>query len=138
MRWSDLPWTPTPRTLRQFAGLWLLFFLALAVWQGWRHERWAVAGILAVLAVGVGVLGLLRPRAVRPVYVTWLALGFPSGWLMMHLVLGLLFYGLFTPLGLLFRLAGRDVLALRRRPERETYWSARPQPAEVARYFRQF
>ncbi len=138
MQWSDLRRPPTPRELRLFSGLWLGFFLLLAAWQGWGHGRtgWAVA--LVALALGVGPLGLLWPRAIRPVYVAWLAVGFPVGWAVTHLLLAGIYFGLFTPVAWAFRLAGRDALALRRPAGRETYWAAKPQAADAARYFRQF
>jgi hypothetical protein len=138
MRWADITWSPDRRTLRQFAGLWLGFFLALSAWQGFAHERWVLAAALAALALTVGPAGLLWPRLVRPVFVTWMVLAFPVGWLVTHLVLAALHYGLFTPVGWVFRLCGRDVLALRRPGGRESYWSARPQVTDVRRYFRQF
>jgi hypothetical protein len=138
MRWSEITWAPAARTLRQFAGLWLGFFLALAAWQGWRHDRWGWAAVLAALALTVGPLGLLRPRLVRPVYVTWLVLAFPVGWLVTHLGLAFLFYAVFTPVGWVFRLAGRDALALRRPAGRESYWEVQPPVTDARRYFRQF
>jgi hypothetical protein len=138
MRWSDVTRAPTDRMLRQFAGLWLGFFLALAAWQGWWHERWGLAVGLAALAVTVGPLGMLWPRLVRPVYVTWMVLAFPVGWLVTHLGLALLFYGVFTPVGWVFRLAGRDALSLRKPAGRESYWESKPQVSDVRRYFRQF
>jgi hypothetical protein len=138
MRWSDIPWAPASRTLRQFAGLWLGFFLALAAWQGFRHERWALAVALALLALTAGPLGLLWPRLIRPVYVTWMVLAFPIGWLVTHLVLIGLFYGLMTPVGWVMRLTGRDLLALRRPAGRESYWTLRHPVTETRRYFRQF
>jgi hypothetical protein len=138
MRWSDIPWTPPERTLRQFAGLWLFVFLALTTWQGFGHGRWGWAVVAAVLALAVGPLGLLRPRAVRPVYVTWMVLAFPAGWLVAQLVLLGLFYGLFTPLGWILWLARHDALALRRPAGRESYWAEKPQATEASRYFRQY
>ena len=33
MQWSDIPFHPTAKTLRQFAGLWLVFFGGIALWQ---------------------------------------------------------------------------------------------------------
>src|SRR5438309_4580317 len=139
MNWSDLPWQPTARTLRQFAALWLVFFGALAVWHGFVHGRTAVAVTGAVLALTVGPLGLAWPALVRPVFVGWLVLAFPIGWVVSRVVLAVLFYGLFTPLALAFRLAGRDALRLRRAPDgTASYWTRRPAPADVRRYFRQF
>ena len=33
MQWSDIPFQPDRKTLRQFAGLWLVFFGGMALWQ---------------------------------------------------------------------------------------------------------
>ena len=33
MQWSDISFQPSRKTLQQFAGLWLVFFTALAAWQ---------------------------------------------------------------------------------------------------------
>jgi hypothetical protein len=138
MNWSDLPRDPSPRLLRQFAALWLVFFGGTAAWQGAVRGRVELAVVLAVLAVTVGPLGLVKPRAVRPIFVGWMVLVFPLNWLVSHLLLGLIYYGLFTPTGLLFRLMGRDVLLRKRPADRTTYWSPKPQPEDVRRYFSQF
>jgi hypothetical protein len=138
MRWSDILRNPSGRLLRQFAGLWLVFFGGLACWQGLARHRVGLALALAGLALAVGLVGLLRPRAVRPVFVVWMVLAFPVGWAVAHALLAVVFYGLFTPLGLGFRLAGRDVLGLRRPAGRESYWVPKPAAEGVGSYFRQF
>jgi Saxitoxin biosynthesis operon protein SxtJ len=138
MRWSDIPFSPPPRMLRQFAGLWLLFFGGLAAWQGLARGRVGVALGLAALAVVVGGIGLVRPKLIRPIFVGWMVLAFPIGWAVSLLLLGLVYYGLFLPIGLVFRLTGRDALQLRPRPGATTYWAPRTAPADVRRYFRQF
>jgi hypothetical protein len=53
------------------------------------------------------------------------------------MVLALLFFGVFTPVALLFKLIGRDVLARHQRPEVPTYWTAHPAVKDVRSYFRQ-
>lgn len=138
MRWSDIPFSPPPRTLRQFAGLWLLVFGGIAAWQGLVRGRPAVAAVVGTLAVAVGVAGLISPRLVRPVFVGWMVLAFPIGWTVSLLLLGLVYFGIVFPIGLAFRLVGRDALGLRPRPDLSTYWTPRPAPADVRRYFRQF
>lgn len=138
MRLSDLPLAPSSRTLRQFAGLWILFLAAAACWHGLVRGH-AVAGfVLAGLAATVGPLGLLWPRAIRPVFVTWLVLTFPIGWLMSKVLLAAAFYGIFTPLGILFRFVGRDILSLRFHPDKPTYWTPKTMPADMRQYFHQF
>jgi hypothetical protein len=63
---------------------------------------------------------------------------FPFGWAVSHLLLAILFYGLFTPLGLIFRLLGRDPLRRQRPLEQASYWTMKPAATDVRGYFRQF
>jgi Saxitoxin biosynthesis operon protein SxtJ len=137
MTWADIPRNPAPRVLRQFAGLWLLFFLTAAAWQGYGHGRVVLGVLLAAAALAVGPLGLVRPRAVRGVYVGSMMVTFPISWVVSRVVLALLFFGLFTPLALFFRLRGRDTLGLRRRPDGETYWMEKRVASDPRGYFRQ-
>lgn len=136
MRWSEISFNPSRNTLRQFAGLWVLFFGGGAVWQYAVRRDGDLALVLAMATV-VGWVGLLRPGAVRYVYVTLTVLAFPLGWAVSHLVLAVLFFGLFTPLGFLFRLAGRDPLALRKARGVDTYWQSKP-AVGVENYFHQY
>jgi hypothetical protein len=137
MQWSDISFRPAPRTLRQFAGLWLLFFLGWAGWMWWGRGNGTVALVFLAVALLVGPAGLLAPRLVRPIFVGWMCIAFPIGWVVSHLLLACVFYGLFAPLGLFFRLIGRDALALRPRTGQNTYWLPKPMPSDVRRYYRQ-
>ncbi len=138
MRWSDLPLSPSERTLRQFAGLWLGFFGGLAGWHGLVRGHGTAGWVLAGLALALGPLGLIRPKAVRPVFVAWVVLTYPVGVLVSLVMLGLVYYGMLTPLGGLLRLAGRDPLRRQRPSGEATYWEARPAAAEPRRYLSQF
>ncbi|HWB01164.1 MAG TPA: SxtJ family membrane protein [Pirellulales bacterium] len=137
MRFSDIDFHPSDRTLRQFAGLSIVFFAAMACWQGWAHGRTTLAAVLAVAAVVVGPLGLMRPQAVRPIFVGWMLLVLPIGWLVSHAILAFLFFGLFTPIAWVFKLMGRDALALRRRTA-DSYWQPKLAVSDRRRYFRQY
>src|SRR5262245_61693204 len=138
MRWSDIQFRPTSRTLRQFAGLWLACFSGLATWE-WLvrgHTNWGM--LMAILALTIGPLGLVWPQRVRPVYVAWMVLAFPIGWTISQLILAVMYYGLFTPIGLIFRLIGRDSLQCAHRPVLETYWATKVSPPDPRRYLKQF
>ena len=124
------------RILRQFAGLWLLFWTALAVWQ-LAHGRPARAGVLVGVATVLGVSGLLKPEAIRPVFAAVSAITRPIGLVMSRIVLGLAYYVLFTPLAMLFRLMRRDPLSRKRRTEVDSYWTTRTGRQEPRRYLRQ-
>ena len=138
MYWSDIPMHPSSRTLRQFAGLWLLFFGMLAAWQGLVRDNLLLAWVLMGLAGTVGPLGLVWPGLLRWIYVGWMIAVFPIGWVVSRVVLAVLFYGVFTPIGLVFRLAGRDPLHRRRPAGRTTYWTPKPMATDPCAYFRQF
>lgn len=138
MRWSDIPFKPAPRILRQFAAAWLVFWLAWAAqqWFARGHARTALA--LAALAVVVGGLGLIVPAAIRWLYIGSIVVVFPIGWVVSHLVLGLLYYGMITPVALFFRWRGRDPLHRKSPGEQSTFWTPKTQPEDVRRYFRQY
>ena len=67
MRWSDLPLNPSRRMLRQFSAACIVVLGGMALWQGLVQHRAGWAWALGGLALGVGILGLAAPRAVRPV-----------------------------------------------------------------------
>jgi Saxitoxin biosynthesis operon protein SxtJ len=136
MRWSDLPLNPSHRMLRQFAALWILFFGAVAGWQWLARDHRTAAIVYAAAALTLGPIGLAAPAVVRPIYVAWLVAAFPIGWVVSRVLLAVLFFGVVTPLAVLFRWRARDVLGLRRR-DVDTYWTPKPPPAGHASYFRQ-
>jgi hypothetical protein len=137
MRWTDIPWRPPASRLRWFAAIWLVWFagLAAAAWLGRGDDATAI--VLLALALTVGPLGLVRPVVLRPVYVGWLVLVYPIGWLVSQVLLALLFYCLFTPIALLFRLIGRDPLGRHLDRTRESYWVPKPAAKDARSYFRQ-
>jgi len=138
MRWSDIPFHPSRTTLRQFAGLWLVFFGGLTLWQALVRGHTGLASVLAVLALTIGLLGLTRPESMRLIYVGWMVLAFPIGWTASQVMVAVMFYGLFTPIGLVFRLLGRDPLQRAHRSEVASYWTSKPVPTDLRRYFKQF
>ena len=125
MLWSDVSFTPSSRVLRQFSALVLVVFGGLAVWYGVVRDQAGSAMVLGAVAAVVGPLGLIAPRAIRPIFVAWMVVAFPIGWIVSRVLLALVFYGLFTPLGVVFRLMGRDRLHRAFRSDRATYWIPR-------------
>jgi hypothetical protein len=138
MRWSDIQFRPSDKTLRQFAGVWIVFFGGIAAYQGYFRERTTIALVLGLVAGVVGILGLAVPRSIRPIYVGWMIAAFPIGWVVSHAILALIFYGLFTPLAALFRVLGRDPLHRKPRPGIDSYFVPKTTPVDSASYLRQY
>ncbi len=136
MRFSDIPRDPDTKTLRQFAGLWILFFAAIGCYQLFRGTTiWP--WVFLTLALVVGLPGLAFPKFLKPIFVTWMILAFPIGWVISHLLLLLVFCFVFTPLGLLLRALGHDPLRLKKNAV-ESYWTEKEQQQDPRRYLKQF
>jgi hypothetical protein len=128
---------PDRRVLSQFGYLCGVFFGGLGIWQGFHESSLLIVCTLFSVATGGVVLGWLKPQWLRPVFVGWMILVFPIGWLVSHLLLAVLFFGVFTPLGFLLRLSGKDPLRLKK-PVMDSFWQDKPVITDLRRYFRQY
>jgi hypothetical protein len=126
----------TGRTLRQFAALCVLLTGGLAIWSGVAHGHVGRALVLGLGAAVLVLVGAFRPEALRPLFALLVAVTTPIGRVVSILLLAVLFYGVFTPLALFFRVIGRDALHRRRR-QTESYWVAIPETTDPRRYLRQ-
>ena len=138
MAMIEIDKNPAPRTLRQFAGLFLVAFGVIGYLVLRRTESLNAALVIWGVAALVALVGLIRPRAIRLVYLGMIYLAFPIGWVVSHVLLALVLYLLFTPIGWALRLFGRDPLERSFDREAGSYWTVHEQPASMDRYFRQF
>ena len=110
----------TRTELRNFGLIVGGIFGALAIWpaiiRGGSVRLWMVA-LAAVLILPA----LVAPRVLAPAHRAWMALGNILGWVNTRLVLGLIFFGLITPMGLVLRLTGRDPMRRAFDPNATTY-----------------
>ena len=137
MHGAEVTKAPSRKTLRQFAGLWLVFFVGIAAWRLWNGPADAITRILLTVGVVGGTVGLIWPASLRWIYTGWMIAVFPIGWTISRLTLLAMFYVVFMPVALVFRLIGRDALRLRRGDVR-SYWMAKPGAGEMSEYLRQF
>ena len=74
--------------------------------------------LFAVLAVW----GLVAPLTLKPVYTGWMKFGnFMGTYIMTPLIMGLVFFLMFMPIGLLIRIFGKDLLSKKLDNNAETY-----------------
>ena len=124
------------KQLRSFGLLVGGIFVAIGLWpaiiRGQQPRLWAVA-----LGVALIVPALLAPRTLRPVYRVWMTVGEVLNWINTRIILGAVFYGLLTPMGLVMRRFGHDSMRRRPEPSVDTYRVMRP-PRPGAHMRRQF
>ena len=134
---TTLDWNPSPRKLRQFAAVAVVFLVALATTAHLRGRSELAQALPLGLGTIVGLLGLVQPTALRILYVLLSIAVFPLGFAVSHLILLVVFYGVITPLGVLSRLARSDLLSLRSDPTARSFWRERHRPHDKASYLRQ-
>lgn len=127
--------------LRKFGLVVGAVLAGIAVVTTWRHGgAWTGWGVgLGVVGTALVVLGLAAPAALRPVHRVWMGLALVLGHVMTRVLLTLVFVLLVLPIGLVLRLAGRDLLHRRIERDAASYWVRRPAPEPAAermkRYF---
>ena len=103
----------------------------------WR--KGVVPGVLCWVAVGVAlaaiVVAMIRPHWFRGFYRGGMTLSFQVGQIIGKVILTLFFFTIVTPMGLLLRLMGKDLLQLKRTPEKKTYWQKAKNNREFDRMF---
>jgi hypothetical protein len=63
---------------------------------------------------------------------------YPIGWVVSHVLLGLIYFGLLTPVGWLMKLFGYDPMERRFDRAAASYWVERERQTDAGRYFKQF
>ena len=129
---------PSRKELRIFAVGEVIFFGIVSWWLYGKTGSLAVAWTTFSIAVIVGIIGFCLPKFMRIVYVAWMTAVMPIGWVVSHLMLGVAFYLVITPIGLIMRLVGYDPLHRRFDKDATTYWIPREPQQGTRRYFRQF
>jgi predicted membrane metal-binding protein len=112
------------------SGFGLVFaavFAVVALWPvvfGASGPHWWAAGIAGLFLA----LALLAPRILAPLNRLWLKFGLLLHRVVNPLVMGLLFFVVLTPMGLVARALGHDFLRRRRDATADSYWLPRQPP----------
>ncbi len=129
---------PQRRDLRNF-GLVMAAVLALVSGYLWYKDAMDPAQVVVAVAAGFLIVGLVLPVVLTPIYFPWMWLARILAFVNTHLLLGFVFYTLFTFIGLGMRLLGRDPLDRKIIPDSDSYWQRRESPLlSREHYLRQF
>jgi hypothetical protein len=74
------------------------------------------------------VIALTNPTLLASLNRLWIKLGVLLGKLVSPIALGVLFYGVLVPIGVVMRLTGKDPLRLKRDTGAASYWISRTPP----------
>ena len=113
--------TPLPSN-KKFGLLFAAIFLALALYANSKNEATLIIVLLLLTSGFFLFSGFFYQTLLTPLNKAWFMLGLVLGKVVSPIVLGIIFFGLITPIALIAKLTGRDELKLKR-PKKSSYWS---------------
>jgi hypothetical protein len=111
-----------------FAAAAAYFFHAASI-------TWAYVFVTATLIFLL--ITLIKSDVLLPLNKLWMRFGLLLGMIVSPIVLGIIFFGLFTPIAILMRLSGRDELRLRF-SHKVSHWITRSEPIKSESFKNQF
>ena len=122
---------------RKFGLFFACIFFIVSVYFFFEGNL-TVAWIFVTLMLLFGLLALSNSEALSPLNILWMRLGILLGSIVSPIVLGAIFFFVFTPIGLFMRLIGHDELGLRM-ASASSYWKHRePNEPSTDSFDRQF
>ena len=108
---------------RSFGLLFFVVFLIIGLWPLKNSENLNIYFLTA--SVIFLLLGLINSKLLSPFNKSWIKLGEILGIIIAPIVMALVYFVILTPVSLIVRIFGKDLLGLRLLKEKETYWSKR-------------
>ena len=123
--------------LRKFGITIGVILLIIAGFLFWKEKE--SFQILLTFGVTFCILGIAIPFILKPIYWLWMIFAIILGWIMTRIILSLLFYIIFTTIGLISRLFGKQFLELKWDRSQNSYWNMRTvEPFNKKNYEKQF
>ena len=135
--YRELNLAPTRKQLLELGVFVLVVTLAIGAYQYRFHARPVLAKVLWEVGAAVFVLSFIPPVG-RILYIGWMGLGLTLGVVTTPVIMLALYVSLFVPLGLIFKLIGRDAMRRKLDKNADTYWEPYPKTEQLDRYFRQY
>ena len=109
--------------LRNFGITIGIIFLIISGFLFWKEKE--SFQIFLTIGIILFLTAIALPSVLKPVYWIWMIFSIILGWFMTRVILSLLFYVVFTSIGLTLRFFGKQFLELRWDKSKESYWNFR-------------
>ncbi len=139
MSLAIINWNPDRKLLRNFGLIALLATIALAILLNLlRGLSFQWGAIIIAAGLAIFIISRLSLKATKFVYLALTIITLPIGIAVSFIVLALFYFLVLFPVGLFFRIIGRDLLGLKFDTSRNTYWTKCARSTTLERYFHQF
>jgi len=121
---------------RKFGFFFTFVFVMVAAYFHYSaNVSWAY--VFIAMAMIFLLVTLIKSDALLPLNKLWMRFGLLLGMIVSPIVLGVIFFGLFTPIAILMRLSGRDELRLKF-AQKASHWISREEPIKSESFKHQF
>lgn len=127
----EINWSPTKFQLQKFGRGFLTIFVCVSLVKIVfpLENTFAQNAPMALGSLIIGLIGglwcMTGHSSSAIIYRIWMGIGFALGAVVSRILFAIFFYGLITPMGLFFRLTGRDRLSLKKQ-SLNSYWRSLP------------
>ena len=118
-------------------GFFFTFVFAVAAAYFYYSANIGWAYVLVAVAFVFLIVTIVKSDALLPLNKLWMRFGLLLGMIVSPIVLGIIFFGLFTPIAVLMRLSGRDEIKLKF-SRKASHWIARSEPIKSESFKNQF
>jgi hypothetical protein len=121
--------SPTPPTEKSFGIVFSILFLIIALYPLTRNypiHSWSL--LLSTLFI---ILAYLAPKTLTIPNKLWYKFGLLLGTIVAPIVMAMVYLTTVVPIGLIMRLAGKDLLNQKLDKNTKTYWQVKEQPASI-------
>ena len=108
---------------RSFGIVFSIFFTLLGLYPILNNANINI--YFLVTAAFFLVLGLLNSKILFPLNYIWFKFGILLGFIVAPIVMGIIFFAVVTPTGIIMRIAGKDLLRKKFIANKESYWIKR-------------
>ena len=108
---------------RSFGFLFFIVFLVFALWPLTKGESLNI--YLSFISLIFLILGSINSKLLTPLNKTWVKFGEILGAVIAPIVMGLVYFVILTPISLLVRIFGKDLIGLKFSKKKDTYWIKR-------------
>ncbi|MDC0943359.1 SxtJ family membrane protein [Pelagibacteraceae bacterium] len=108
---------------RSFGILFFIIFLALGTYPFFKGN--SMNFYLISLSVPFLILGLINSKILTPINKAWLKFGEILGTIIAPIIMAIVYFFILTPVSLIVRLFGKDLLNLNFNKKLKTYWLIR-------------
>ena len=106
---------------KSFGLVFFVIFIIIALWPLLNDGNIRIWSI--IVSIIFLILGLLNSKILTPFNKLWMRLGALLGIIVSPIVMGVVYFGIITPIGLIMKLFGKDVLNLKLEKNKKTYWT---------------